>query len=180
MPRIFHLDFNTKVLYFCVGFQKLSHLTRDLSQAEKKLNVDTYKLSKCTKWHLFHSKGLQLSFWVKNWHSVVSLVYKYIQNGTILISFATSNLLLKTSFITQIVPLGFLWERLICSPICIYTQLSFTNPLELHYIFSKFPLIINPAFSWFFFRSTSTRSSRPKDYMNAHELGNEEVSLENV
>ena len=29
------------VLYFCVGFRKLSHLARDLSQAEKEINVVT-------------------------------------------------------------------------------------------------------------------------------------------
>ena len=29
------------VLIFCVGFQELSHLTRNLSQAEKKINVVT-------------------------------------------------------------------------------------------------------------------------------------------
>ena len=31
----------SKVLYFCIGFRELSHLTRDLSQAEKKINVVT-------------------------------------------------------------------------------------------------------------------------------------------
>ena len=31
----------TTVLYFCGGFQELSHLTPDLSQAEKKINVVT-------------------------------------------------------------------------------------------------------------------------------------------
>ena len=30
-----------QVLYFCVGFWELSHLTRDLSQAEKKITVVT-------------------------------------------------------------------------------------------------------------------------------------------
>ena len=30
-----------KVLYFCVDFRELSHLTRDLSQAEKKINCVT-------------------------------------------------------------------------------------------------------------------------------------------
>ena len=30
-----------RVLIFCVELWELSHLTRDLSQAEKKLNVDT-------------------------------------------------------------------------------------------------------------------------------------------
>ena len=39
----------------CVDFQELSHLTHELSQAEKKMNVVRYKLSKSTKWHLFHS-----------------------------------------------------------------------------------------------------------------------------
>ena len=34
-------DIHTKVLYFCVGFRELSHLTRDISQAEKKVNVVT-------------------------------------------------------------------------------------------------------------------------------------------
>ena len=29
----------SKILYFCVGFQELSHLTRDLSQAEKKITI---------------------------------------------------------------------------------------------------------------------------------------------
>ena len=29
-------------------------------------NKCCYKLSKCTKWHLFHSKWLKLSFWVKS------------------------------------------------------------------------------------------------------------------
>ena len=38
-------------------------LTRDLSQAEKEINVITRW--KCTKWHLFHSKWSKLSFWVK-------------------------------------------------------------------------------------------------------------------
>ena len=31
----------TKVLYFFVGFWELSHMTRDLSQTEKKINVVT-------------------------------------------------------------------------------------------------------------------------------------------
>ena len=31
----------SKVLYFCIGFWELFHLTRDLSQAEKKINVVT-------------------------------------------------------------------------------------------------------------------------------------------
>ena len=31
----------TTVLIFCVEFRELSHLTRDLSQAEKKTNVVT-------------------------------------------------------------------------------------------------------------------------------------------
>ena len=56
---------SSEVLIFCVEFQELSHLTRDLSQAEKKIDVITYKLSKCTKWHLFYSKWMKLSFWVK-------------------------------------------------------------------------------------------------------------------
>ena len=30
-----------KILIFCVEFQELSHLTRDLSKAEKKINVIT-------------------------------------------------------------------------------------------------------------------------------------------
>ena len=30
----------TKVLYICVGFGPLAHLTRDLSQAQKKMNID--------------------------------------------------------------------------------------------------------------------------------------------
>ena len=33
--------FITMVLIFCVEFQELSHLTRDLSQAEKKITVAT-------------------------------------------------------------------------------------------------------------------------------------------
>ena len=31
----------SKVLIFCVEFQELSHLTRDLSQAEEKITVVT-------------------------------------------------------------------------------------------------------------------------------------------
>ena len=31
----------TKILYFCVGFRELSHLTRELSHAEKKITVIT-------------------------------------------------------------------------------------------------------------------------------------------
>ena len=30
-----------KVFYFCVGFREFSHLTHDLSQVEKKINVVT-------------------------------------------------------------------------------------------------------------------------------------------
>ena len=30
-----------RVLYFCVGFWELPYLTRDLAQAEKKINVVT-------------------------------------------------------------------------------------------------------------------------------------------
>ena len=33
-----------RVLYFCVDFWKLSHLTRDLSQAEKKINIVSISL----------------------------------------------------------------------------------------------------------------------------------------
>ena len=55
---------SSEVLIFCVEFQELSHLTRDLSQAEKKIKC-CYKLSKCTKWHLFYSKLLKLSFCMK-------------------------------------------------------------------------------------------------------------------
>ena len=36
-----YLFLNTKVLIFCVEFRELSHLTRDLSQAEKKITVFT-------------------------------------------------------------------------------------------------------------------------------------------
>ena len=43
-----------KVLIFCVEFLELSHFTRDLSQAEKKINVVTR--------HPFHSKWSKLSF----------------------------------------------------------------------------------------------------------------------
>ena len=46
------------VLIFCVEFREFSYLKRDLSQAEKKINV-------VTSWHLFHSKWSKLSFWVK-------------------------------------------------------------------------------------------------------------------
>ena len=31
----------SKILYFCIGFRELSHSTRDLFQAEKKINVVT-------------------------------------------------------------------------------------------------------------------------------------------
>ena len=34
-----------RVLIFCVEFRELSHLTRDLSQAEKKMNVEVVILS---------------------------------------------------------------------------------------------------------------------------------------
>ena len=42
LSRLIHccvfLAYKLKVLYFCVYFWELSHLTRDLSQAEKKIN----------------------------------------------------------------------------------------------------------------------------------------------
>ena len=50
----------SKVLYFCIGFWELSHLTRDLSQTEKKINVvtswanaqnDKYFTQNCKKCH---------------------------------------------------------------------------------------------------------------------------------
>ena len=44
----------TWVLIFCVEFQELSHLTRDLSQAEKKITVVTAE--QLTKWQLFSLK----------------------------------------------------------------------------------------------------------------------------
>ena len=34
-------NLKSKVLIFCVEFRELSHLTRDLSQAEKKITVVT-------------------------------------------------------------------------------------------------------------------------------------------
>ena len=45
----FHETFSVQsnfVLIFCVEFWELSHLTCDLSQAEKKINVVTHKLNK--------------------------------------------------------------------------------------------------------------------------------------
>ena len=51
-------------LIFCVEFRELSHLTRDFPQVWEE-NKSCYKLSKCTKWHLFHSKLSKLSSWVK-------------------------------------------------------------------------------------------------------------------
>ena len=52
------------VLIFCVEFWALSHLTCDLFQAEKKMNVHSYKLS---NWQndYFHSKWQLWQFWVK-------------------------------------------------------------------------------------------------------------------
>ena len=48
----------SKVLYFCIGFRELSHLTRDLSQAEKKINVVTSwaadKLTTCSSCNNIH------------------------------------------------------------------------------------------------------------------------------
>ena len=38
-PNLCHFCHETLVLFFCVGFLELSHLTRDW--AEKKMNVDT-------------------------------------------------------------------------------------------------------------------------------------------
>ena len=34
-------EIQAKVLYFCVGFRELTHITRDLPQAVKKINVDS-------------------------------------------------------------------------------------------------------------------------------------------
>ena len=50
----------TWVLYICVGFWLLAYLTTGWEE-----NKCCYKLSKCTKWQLFHSKLWKLSFWVK-------------------------------------------------------------------------------------------------------------------
>ena len=41
-PKTHHF---TEVLILCVEFWELSHLTRDLSQGEKKITVACYKLS---------------------------------------------------------------------------------------------------------------------------------------
>ena len=39
--QVFWMEMHSKVLIFCVEFWELSHLTRDLSQGEKKINVVT-------------------------------------------------------------------------------------------------------------------------------------------
>ena len=53
------------VLIFCVEFQELSRLTRDISQTEKKINVVTSWANAQNDIHLFHSKWSKLLFWGK-------------------------------------------------------------------------------------------------------------------
>ena len=53
------------MLYICVGFRLLAHETYDLPISSWEKNNCCYKVSKCTKWQLFHSKWSKLSFWVK-------------------------------------------------------------------------------------------------------------------
>ena len=46
-------------------------------------NKCCYRLSKCTKWHLFHSKWMKLSFWVK-----IVVIFSVAQHETTVISFS--------------------------------------------------------------------------------------------
>ena len=69
------------VLIFCVEFWKLTHLTRDFSQAEKKITV-------VTSWATdkIHSKWLKLTFWVK-----IVVIFSVAHLVTTFISFSAGD-----------------------------------------------------------------------------------------